>query len=311
MGRPSAARLVVAIATIDTAVPRQYTLSMRNVNRRPQPGGIIILKQTGKHEWVFIYPRITEEVHDLLDDAIVRMHSDPRAAKLRFRRLIRDYPEHLDAYHHLALTWYRQGKLDKAAELWKQGIEFALRLFPSHFSMKRERLIWGLLDNRPFLRLYHSYGLSLMRQGEAEKALEVFENLVSLNPNDNQGARALVVECYFDLKRPEGVLNLCNRYRDDGLEQVLYGRVLAQLQLLNVKEAAKALSRAIKLLPLVAKEIAKRTHRRPKDYDEESVALWSEGQAYGYWKVFGKFWTATPGAIGFVRSHLGGGGRPR
>lgn len=85
------------------------------------------------------------------------------------------------------------------AVLGGPGIEFALRLFPSHFSMKRERLIWGLLDNRPFLRLYHSYGLSLMRQGEAEKALE----------------------------------------------------------------------------------------------------------------VFGKFWTAKPGAIGFVRSHLGGGGRPR
>ena len=240
----------------------------------------------------------------MLGNAINWMHSDPQVAKLRFRRLIRDYPEHLDAYHHLALTWYREGNLDKAAELWKQGIEFALKLFPSHFSMGRERLIWGHLDNRPFLRLYHSYGLSLMRQGEAGKALEVFENLLSLNPNDNQGARALVVECYFDLKRPEGVLNICNRYRSDCLEQILYGRALADTQLGNVKEATKALRRAIKLLPLVAKEIAKSTHRRPKDYDEERVAMWSEGQAYGYWREFGNYWTATPGAIEFVRSHL-------
>jgi tetratricopeptide (TPR) repeat protein len=259
----------------------------------------------GKREWIFDYPRLTEEAHDMLDVAIDLIRSDPRAAKSRFRRLIKDYPEYLDAYHHLALTWYRQGKLGKAAELWKEGIEFALKLFPNDFSMKRDRLIWGFIENRPFLRLYHSYGLSLLRQGGVEDALEVFENIVSLNPNDNQGARALVVECNFELRRPEGVLALCDKYRTDALEQLLYGRVLALVQLGKPREALRALIRAIKLLPLVAKELAKPTHKQPKDYNEERVALWSEGQAYGYWKEFGKYWSATPGAIEFVRNHLG------
>ncbi len=299
------------IPAIDTGLPRPYTLSMRNMNMQPQPSGIIILKQIQKHEWVFDYPRFTEEVHDSLDDAIDWIDSDVRIAKLHFGRLIRDYPELLDAHHHLALTWYRQGKLDKAAELWKQGIEFALKLFPSNFSMKRDRLIWGFVKNRPFLRLYHSYGLSLLEQGESEKALDVFENLLALNPNDNQGVRALVAECYFNLKQPKGVLKICDKYRNDGLEQLLYGRVLALIQLGNVKEATKALNRAIKVLPLVARELAKPTHKRPKDYNEEHVALWSEGQAYGYWKNSSKYWTATPGAIEFVRSHLEGGRRLR
>jgi tetratricopeptide (TPR) repeat protein len=292
---------------IDTGMTRLQTITMRNVKRQPKPTGIIILKQIQKHEWIFEYPRFTEDVHDLLEDAIDWIDSDVRVAKLHFRRLIREYPEHLDAYHHLALTWYRQGKLEKAAELWKEGIEFAMKLFPAHFSMTRDRLIWGFHENRPFLRLYHSYGLSLLRKGEAEKALEAFENIVALNPNDNQGARALVAECYFELKRPEGVLEICNQYRNDGLEQLIYGRVLALLQLGNLQDASKALKRAIKHFPLVANELCKSTHKQPKDYDEEHVTLWSEGQAYGYWKEFGKYWTSTAGAIEFVRSELKGG----
>jgi tetratricopeptide (TPR) repeat protein len=277
---------------------------MRKLKRRPQPRGIIILKQIQKHEWIFDYPRLTEEVHDRLDTAIDWIRADAKIAKVQFRQLIKEYPEYLDAYHHLALTWYRQGKVEKAADLWKQGIEFALKLFPSNFSIQQDRLIWGFVVNRPFLRLYHSYGLSLLWNGAAEKALEVVENLVSLNPNDNQGARALVVECNFELGQPEGVLAICNQYRNEGLEQLLYGRVLALFQLGDVKKASKALHRAAQHLPLVANELVKPTHRRPKDYDEEHVALWTEGQAYGYWKDFGKFWSDTPGAIDFVRNHL-------
>jgi tetratricopeptide (TPR) repeat protein len=277
---------------------------MRTSNRTHQPRGIIILKQTSEHEWLFDYPRITEEVHEMLDTAIDLMGFDFRAAKARFRRLIKDYPEYLDAYHHLALTWYRQGKIDKAAELWREGVQFALRLFPPNFSMKHDRLIWGFLENRPFLRLYHSYGLSLLRKGEPEAALEVFENLLSMNPNDNQGARALAIECHFVLKRPQAILKLCNRYQNDAMEQVLYGRVLALIQLGKSKEASKALRPAIRHFPLIAGELLKPTHKCPKDYDEERVALWSEGQAYGYWKEHGTYWAGTPGALEFLRSHL-------
>ena len=274
------------------------------MNKSAQSVGIIILKQVEKHDWIFDYPRITDEALDLLDEAIDWMHIDVRIAKLRFKRLINEYPEFLDVYHHLALTWYRQGKKKKAAELWKHGIEFALRLFPANFSIKKDQLIWGLIKNRPFLRLYHSYGISLMEQGEPEKALDVFENLLSLNPNDNQGARALVVECCFDLKRPERVLKICNQYRPDILPEIIFGRVLALFQLGKIKEASKSLKLAHKNLPLITQELAKTMHKKPIDYNEQRITLGSQNQAYCYWKEHGKRWVTTPGAIEFVRSHF-------
>ena len=50
-------------------------------------------------------------------------------------------------------------------------------------------LLWGSIYNRPFLRCLRGYGLCLWRLGHAEEARAVFERNLSLNPNDNQGAR--------------------------------------------------------------------------------------------------------------------------
>jgi hypothetical protein len=53
-------------------------------------------------------------------------------------------------------------------------------------------LLWGHVDNRPFLRCMHGYGLCLWRLGRYDEAWDVFEKMLWLNPSDNQGVRFLV-----------------------------------------------------------------------------------------------------------------------
>jgi tetratricopeptide (TPR) repeat protein len=55
-------------------------------------------------------------------------------------------------------------------------------------------LPWGHIDNRPFLRCMHGYGLCLWRLGRFEEAGRVFDRMLWLNPSDNQGVRFLVDE---------------------------------------------------------------------------------------------------------------------
>ena len=50
-------------------------------------------------------------------------------------------------------------------------------------------LSWGWIDNRPFLRCMHGYGLCLWRLGKVTEAEAVFERMLWLNPSDNQGER--------------------------------------------------------------------------------------------------------------------------
>jgi len=276
-----------------------------NKKRKSPDPGLIILERIDKHGWLLKCPRLRSEVLELLGDAIDWMDVNPRLAKSQFRRLIRDYPEFLDAYYHLALTWYREGRMDQAHRIWRKGAELALKVLPANFSMKTDQLLWGFIENRPFLRLYFGYGLALMKRGEFERALEIFENTLSLNPNDNQGVRSFFVGCNFELGRPQAVLSICDRFRGDCLEHVAYGRVLALYQLGRVKAAAKALSFAVEYLPLIARELLKTRHRRIANWDEGGVVLGSQTQAYGYWLEHGKFWRNTPGALDFLRSELG------
>jgi len=57
-------------------------------------------------------------------------------------------------------------------------------------------LVWGLVYNRPFLRCLHGYALCLWRSGKFTEAERVFQRILSLNPNDNQGVRF----CWDDVR---------------------------------------------------------------------------------------------------------------
>ncbi|MBX3246084.1 MAG: tetratricopeptide repeat protein [Myxococcales bacterium] len=61
-------------------------------------------------------------------------------------------------------------------------------------------LVWGRIYNRPFLRCLHGYGLCLWRLGRLAEAEQVFERILSLNPNDNQGVRW----CWDDVRHGRG-----------------------------------------------------------------------------------------------------------
>jgi hypothetical protein len=50
----------------------------------------------------------------------------------------------------------------------------------------------GHIDNRPFLRCMHGFGLCCWRLGRFEEAGRVFDRMLRLNPSDNQGVRFLI-----------------------------------------------------------------------------------------------------------------------
>jgi tetratricopeptide (TPR) repeat protein len=53
-------------------------------------------------------------------------------------------------------------------------------------------LPWDLVDNRPFLRCMHGYGLCLWRLGRFDEAGRIFQQMLWLNPSDNRGVRFLI-----------------------------------------------------------------------------------------------------------------------
>lgn len=113
------------------------------------------------------------------------------------------------------------------------------------------KLEWGWMENRPALRLLMQLA-DIMRFTADE--LPVLEWLVmTLNPNDNGGHRERLVHAYCEAGRAADALAVCDRYPDDDLAGMLYGRVLALYLLDRRGDAVAALAHAMKRLPKVLK----------------------------------------------------------
>mgnify|MGYP001047159295 FL=1 len=79
----------------------------------------------------------------------------------------------------------------KAIRHYEAGVRIAELSFPDGFDGV---LAWGLIDNRPYLRCLHGFGLCLWRLGRFAETGQVFERILWLNPTDNQGVRFLLPE---------------------------------------------------------------------------------------------------------------------
>jgi hypothetical protein len=94
----------------------------------------------------------------------------------------------LDAHAHLGSFAFDHRPKD-AMRHYEVGVRIGELSLPEGFD---GLLPWGRIDNRPFMRCLHGYGLCLWRSERFEEAERVFERMLWLNPSDNQGARFLI-----------------------------------------------------------------------------------------------------------------------
>lgn len=280
---------------------------MKKIVKTADASNRATLENIGNKEWRFVeIPYETEMKFNDLLDARDFGSVTPAEMERQLRELLHEAPNFIDVYHHLAMLLDQCGKSQEAQLLWQQAVNIGMQCFIEQFSSAGNKLEWGWLENRPFLRSYHSLGLQYMESGNTEMALSVFKTILSLNPGDNQGVRALVVDCCLKLKMYKDVLTVCKDSQDDHMAETIYGRVLALIALKQMPKADKAFRLAVAALPLVAAEIVKARHPRPRNMDEGRYTVGGADQAWYYWKEAGKYWEEVPGAIEFVREGLKG-----
>jgi hypothetical protein len=94
----------------------------------------------------------------------------------------------LDAHAHLGNFAFDHSP-EKAIRHYEVGVRIAEFSLGQGFDGV---LHWGYMNNRPFLRCMHGYGLCLSSLGRYKEAEEVFSRMLWLNPTDNQGVRFLL-----------------------------------------------------------------------------------------------------------------------
>jgi len=260
------------------------------------------LSRVTPHRWEFVYPPVYRELMDEFDEGCeLYEEGDLEEAGKVFRAVLAQMPDHLDALHHLAMVLSERNLPDKARDLWEQAVRIGRKAFPEDFKTGKDRLEWAMLENRPFLRSLHGLALVRDEDGETEEALRLYQELLSLNPNDNQGVRAMTQETLFKLGRLEDALKIARQYPDDIMPETLYGRALALFKLGKRRQATLALQKAIDCLPLVGKELLKAKHRLPRSASPDGVTVGGADEAYYYWERWGQFWEGDAEALKWLR----------
>lgn len=126
---------------------------------------------------------IKEQARDLISEA--NDLPDEKGHKLALKALKMD-PDCIEAYEYL-------GSLEPIPETeilyYKNGIDIGRRIFArSHFKDGVGKF-WMINETRPFMRCMQDYADCLAEMDKYHDSVAVFEEMIQLNPNDNQGVR--------------------------------------------------------------------------------------------------------------------------
>ena len=147
-----------------------------------------------------------------------------RGAVKFFRRALKLDPQHADAHNHLGIVNLDARKLKAAEQRFRAAIDGGQH----HLERDGLEVHWGFIENRPYLRGLANLALVLVEQKKWAEALTVHEEMLKLNPNDNQGVRWMIGNDYLRVGDNEGAIKA---FEQCLLEEVgcAFGLALAKL----------------------------------------------------------------------------------
>lgn len=263
------------------------------------PSEIKLVRQRD-NDWTFEftakYYHLVEKYHKLLEKKL-----PSNALKKEVEQLLFDESHLMEAVLHLARLYMEEGQIKKEGELLDLSVTLMKNLFPKEFDPKNHHLPWGFLENRDFLTLLLHRAYYIQDIKGVLQSIPYFEEIISLNPNDNQGVRAELATLYLKTNQPEKMLELHKKYPDDATQEIALGYILALIKLKRLDEARKQIKKVLPYCKHSIKELFKFSHAPPPDYNPSRITIGGEDEAYLYWQNQGNLWQGVSGALPFLK----------
>lgn len=159
---------------------------------------------------------------------------------------------------------------------------------------------WGVALTRPFMRALFALGYACWQQDDRENARSYFEQLMELNPQDNQGVRYPLVAVYLELDDERSARRLMDEHFKDPLCHWSYNRALWQFRRRGDHEKSrKHLDDAHSQNPSVIALLLVEGNLDSQEYD--MVAPGEETEALEYVQLYKNAWAMTPNALAWLR----------
>ncbi len=168
------------------------------------------------------------------------------------------------------------------------------RLGPKTFT-ESGGYFWGFIETRPYMRARQRLADALREAGQLEAAIIEWEQMLKLNPNDNQGIRYSILPAYLALGRVDSAASLFEAYDETQLSTVFaWCRVLERHLSGDLPGAVAALDVARTQNPFTEPYL--RGHKRLPKHLPESYAIGTKEEASCFAELLIMVWQLHPEA---------------
>lgn len=191
----------------------------------------------------------------------------------------------------------------RAAEYYQKGIAAGERALGKSFFLENKGHFWGILETRPYMRAKMGLADTLWQMNRLPEAMQIYLEMLELNPNDNQGVRELLMILYLQLERWDELGALLEKYAKDAMAVHLYTTALHLFHSEGPSARSnKALRAALKENPFVPPYLLaeKRLPSHPPDY----IGFGDDREAQSYASQHLNYWRREPGASEWLRTEF-------
>ena len=155
---------------------------------------------------------------------------------------------------------------------------------------------WGIIETRPYMRACQGLAQVLWALGDLEGAAEQYQEMLRLNPNDNQGVRYELLEMLLSMEDLQGVAAPLAQYDEDISASCLFTKALVSfLREGNIPKSRDVLAEGMEVNPYVVQYLLGKT-RLPRRLPEY-MGIGDRDEAIIYASSFGKVWKKYPRAL--------------
>lgn len=209
-------------------------------------------------------------------------------------------PDCADAYVLLAEHAPRR---KEALTLYEQGVAAGERALGPEVFEREAGHFWGILETRPYMRARLGLAHALWTAGRRDEAAQHLQDMLRLNPGDNQGVRYTLAGFLLFLDRDDELEQLLQQYPDEGTAAWAYTRALLAFRRHgDTPEAVKLLKAALKANKHVPDFLLGREF--PPSEQPDYYGRGDRNEALEYIASFMASWKATPGAVAWLRANL-------
>lgn len=166
-----------------------------------------------------------EQAQDIMYDAF---DAEGKQRVKLAKRALETSPDCADAYVLLAEEEARS--FEEARDLYETGLAAGERALGPEAFEELKGDFWGVLETRPYMRARSGLAFCLWELGEREAAAKHMQDMLELNPNDNQGVRTPLALWLLELGHDDAADDLLRQYRDDGSIELVWARAILKFQ---------------------------------------------------------------------------------